>query len=69
MSVYIKIFFSDDYNSNTYSVSLQGHYKTVKTLTKILGNNFLSKMVSFVICQGVLFSQDKKYYLKPSKQP
>ena len=33
------------------------------------GNNFLGQMVSFGICQGVVFSHDKIHCLDPSKQP
>ena len=33
-----------------------------------MGNNFLSQMVSFGICQGVVFSCDKIHCLDPSKQ-
>lgn len=34
-----------------------------------VGNNFFGQTVSFKICLGLFFSQDKIYCLDPSKQP
>ena len=33
-----------------------------------IDNNFLGQKVSFGICQGVVLSHDKIYYLDPSKK-
>ena len=39
------------------------------TFAMFVANNFLDQMVSFGICLVVIFSHDKIFCLKPSKQP